>query len=191
MAPLIFDIETKNTFFDVGGNDPALLDISVVGIYDYATNTLKAFVEHEFKEMWPYFEKADAIVGYNSEHFDIPLLNKYYAGDLTKIKSIDLMKAIQDSLGRRIKLQDVASATLGVSKSGQGLDAITWWKEGKIDKIIEYCLKDVSITRDLFDYMKRHGEVFIPDGGGVSKLSINTKSWNEGDRMRLTHAMPW
>ena len=165
MAPLIFDIETKNTFFDVGGNDPALLDISVVGIYDYATNTLKAFVEHEFKEMWPYFEKADAIVGYNSEHFDIPLLNKYYAGDLTKIKSIDLMKAIQDSLGRRIKLHDVASATLGVSKSGQGLDAITWWKEGKIDKIIEYCLKDVSITRDLFDYMKRHGEVFIPDGG--------------------------
>ncbi len=191
MAPLVFDIETKNTFFEVGENDPAKLDISIVGIYDFETNTLKAFQEHEFKDMWPYFEKADALIGYNSNHFDIPLLNKYYTGDLTKIKSIDLMKTIQESLGRRIKLQDVASATLGVSKSGQGLDAITWWKEGAIDKIIEYCLMDVAITRDLYEHMKTHKKVSIPDGLNVYQIDLDISNWENNEDSKLTHAMPW
>lgn len=191
MAPLVFDIETKNTFFEVGENDPAKLDISVVGIYDFETNELKAFQEHEFKDMWPYFEKADSLIGYNSNHFDIPLLNKYYNGDLTAIKSIDLMKTIQESLGRRIKLQDVASATLGVSKSGQGLDAVTWWKEGAIDKIIEYCLKDVAITRDLYNHIKTNKKVSIPDGSNVYRIDLNISDWENGNDTKLTHAMPW
>lgn len=191
MAPLVFDIETKNTFFDVGENNPAKLDISVVGIYDFATDTLKAFQEHELKDMWHFFEKADAIIGYNSEHFDIPLLNKYYAGDLTKIKSIDLMKTIQKSLGRRIKLQDVAHATLGVSKSGQGLDAITWWKNGEIEKIIEYCLKDVSITRDLFNHIKTNKKILVPDGEKTFELSLDISDWDSKEKTAMTHAMPW
>ena len=191
MAPLVFDIETKNTFFDVGENDPAKLDISVVCIYDFASNTMKSFQEHELKDLWPYIENADALIGYNSEHFDIPLLNKYYAGDLTKIKSIDLMKTIQKSLGRRIKLQDVASATLGVSKSGQGLDAITWWKEGAIDKIIEYCLKDVSITRDLYNYMKTNKKVSIPDGSNTYQIDLDITDWEIVGASKLTHAMPF
>ncbi len=191
MAPLVFDIETKNTFFEVGENDPAKLDISVVGIYDFATDTLRAFQEHEFKDMWQYFEKADSLIGYNSDHFDIPLLNKYYPGDITKIKSIDLMKTIQGSLGRRIRLQDVASATLGVSKSGQGLDAITWWKEGKIDKIIEYCLKDVAITRDLYNFMKENKKITIPQGGKTSDININIDAWTAEEKGALTHAMPF
>lgn len=191
MAPLIFDIETKNTFFDVGSNDPALLDISIVGIYDTATKTLRAFEEHQFKDMWPYFEKADSLVGYNSDHFDIPLLNRYYPGDITKIRSIDLMKSISASLGRRIKLQDVASATLGVSKSGQGLDAIKWWKEGRIDLITEYCLKDVEITRDLFEYMRKHKKVKIPHGDGISELVVSTEGWEDAPASALTHSLPF
>lgn len=191
MAPLVFDIETKNTFFDVGENDPAKLDISVVCIYDFATNTMKSFQEHELKNLWPYIENADSLIGYNSDHFDIPLLNKYYAGDLTKIKSIDLMKTIQKSLGRRIKLQDVAIATLGVSKSGQGLDAITWWKNGEIDKIIEYCLKDVSITRDLYNHMKTNKKVSIPDGSNTYQIDLDISDWEITDTSKLTHAMPF
>ncbi len=191
MAPLVFDIETKNTFFDVGENDPSKLDISIVGIYDFATNTLKSFQEHELKDLWPYIENADSLIGYNSDHFDIPLLNKYYPGDLTKIKSIDLMKTIQKTLGRRIKLQDVASSTLGISKGGNGLDAITWWKNGEIDKIIEYCLKDVSITRDLYNHMKENKKVSIPDGSGVFEIELDISEWEKNEEGKLTHAMPF
>ncbi len=151
----------------------------------------KSFQEHELGLLWPYIEKADALIGYNSDHFDIPLLNKYYAGDLTKIKSIDLMKTIQKSLGRRIKLQDVASSTLGISKGGNGLDAITWWKEGAIDKIIEYCLKDVSITRDLYKHMKENKKVKIPDGASMYEIDLDVSDWENNEEAKLTHAMPW
>ena len=138
MKKVVFDIETKNIFQDVGRADPVLLDISVVCIYDYESDQYLSFLEEDFPKLWPYLEKADVLIGYNSDHFDIPLLNKYYPGDLTKIKSIDLMAEIKKSLGRRIGLGVVAEATLGYGKSGNGLEAVTWWKEGKIDEIKKY-----------------------------------------------------
>ena len=89
---IVFDIETKNLFEEVGSNNPADLDISVVAIYDSETDTYQSFTEDQFPKLWPILEKADLLIGYNSEHFDIPLLDKYYPGDLTKIKSLDLMR---------------------------------------------------------------------------------------------------
>jgi DEAD/DEAH box helicase domain-containing protein len=108
MNYVVFDIETKNIFQDVGKADPVLLDISVVGLYDKASDSYETFLQEDFSSMWPYFEKADMLIGYNSDHFDIPLLNKYYAGDLTKIKSLDILKEIKNSIGRRIRLDQVA-----------------------------------------------------------------------------------
>ncbi len=188
MAPLVFDIETKNLIFD---RDPTKLDISVVGIYDYATETLKAFEEHQFGEMWPYFEKADALIGYNIDHFDIPLLNKYYAGDLTKIKSIDLMKTVQEGLGWRPKLQDVAIGTLGFGKSGGGIDAAEWWNQGKKEAVIEYCLKDVTLTRDLYEHIKKHKKVIVAGRSGNSEITLDISSWDNNSPNKLTHSMPW
>ena len=99
---VVFDIETKNLFEEVGSNDPTDLDISVVAIYDSETDTYQSFTQDQFSKLWPILEKADMLIGYNSDHFDIPLLNKYYPGDLTKIKSLDIMKEIRATLGRRI-----------------------------------------------------------------------------------------
>ena len=77
------------------------------------------------------------LIGFNSDHFDIPLLNKYYPGDLTKIKSLDLLVEVKRSLGRRLRLDTIAEATLGMKKSGHGLEATRWWKEGKADLVTE------------------------------------------------------
>ena len=104
MKKVVFDIETSNVFQDVASNDPAALDMSVCCIYDYETDKYSSYTKETLNEMWPIFEKADLIIGYNSDHFDIPILNKYFSGDLTKIKSLDLLKEIKNSLGRRIKL---------------------------------------------------------------------------------------
>ncbi len=191
MRKVVFDIETKNTFADVGSNDPADLDISVVGVYDYETKTLRAFEEHQFKDMWPIFEKAEAIIGYNSDHFDLPLLNKYYPGDLSAIKSIDLMKSIKESLGRRLKLDSIAQATLGTSKSAEGLSAVKWWNEGRVDLIIEYCLKDVEITRDIFEYAMKHKHLKVMDGSEEVRIPISTDGWKDGNGSSLTHALPF
>src|SRR5262245_50560454 len=104
MRKITFDIETKNIFSDVGSNDPAALDISVVGGHDSATDEYQTFLETDFKNLWPILEQADMLITWNGDHFDIPLLNKYYPGDLTKIKSLDLMREVYSVLGRRLRL---------------------------------------------------------------------------------------
>jgi DEAD/DEAH box helicase domain-containing protein len=189
MRKIVFDIETKNIFQDVGRADPVLLDISLVGIYDYESDQYMSFLEDELPKLWPYIEKADLIIGYNSDHFDIPLLNKYYPGDLTKIKSLDLMAEIRKSLGRRIGLGAVAEATLGIGKSGNGLEAVEWWKSGEIEKIRKYCLDDVKVTKDLYEFMAKNKGIRYKDGGELKKLMVDTAGWDTVEDAGMTFSM--
>lgn len=180
MNYIVFDIETQNIFQDVGSNDPADLDISIVSVYEKNTDKCLSFTIEEFGEMWPIFERADAMIGYNSEHFDIPLLNKYYSGDLNNIKSIDLMVAIKEGFGRRAKLDDIAAATLGKKKIAHGLEAVKWWKEGEIDKIKKYCEADVMITKAVYEYALKNKHLKIKDPAGKKiEIPINTDGWND------------
>ena len=189
MKKIVFDIETRNIFQDVGRADPLLLDISLVGLYDYETDQYHSFLQEEFPKMWPLIEKADVLIGYNSDHFDIPLLNKYYPGDISKIKSLDLMAEIKKSLGRRIGLGAVAEATLGIGKSGNGLEAVEWWKTGEIEKIRKYCLDDVKVTKDLYEYMSKNKKILFRDGQDLRTLSINTNGWEEQADAGMTFSL--
>jgi DEAD/DEAH box helicase domain-containing protein len=191
MRKIFFDIETKNTFEEVGSTDPAALAISVVCIYDSERDTYESFLEADLPKLWPIIERADILVGYNSDHFDIPLLNKYYPGDLTKIKSLDLMKEVKKSLGRRIKMDTLAEATLGKNKIGHGLDAITWWQNGEIDKIIKYCIEDVRITKELHDYALANGKLKYKDMGVLKELSLDTKDWDVKNDNSMTFSLPF
>lgn len=189
MRKIVFDIETKNTFRDVGSREAADLDISLLAIHDSKTDEYLSFLEDDFSELWPIIESADSLIGYNSDHFDIPLLDKYYPGDLTQIKSVDIMKSIQDSLGRRIKLDDVAKATLGEEKSGHGLQAITWWKNGEIDEIRDYCIQDVRVTKRIYDYAVENGHLKYTEGDQVREIPVDTEDWETPEGNGLTYSM--
>lgn len=189
MRKITFDIETKNFFADVGSNDPARLDLALVAIHDSETDTYSSYLEQELGDLWPIIERADSLIGFNSDHFDIPLLNKYYSGDLTRIKSVDIMKAVQDVLGRRLRLGNLAETTLGVGKSADGMQAVNWWKEGQIDKIREYCIQDVRVTKMLYDHALAHGELKYRDGADVKTLKIKTDDWETGNGHALTHTL--
>jgi DEAD/DEAH box helicase domain-containing protein len=179
MRKVVFDIETKNTFSDIGRRDPANLDISVVGVYDSGTDSYSTYLEEEFGKLWNIIENADILIGFNSDHFDLPLLNKYYPGDLYAIKSLDLMKEVQNSLGRRIGLDAIASATLGTSKTSNGLQAVVWWKQGKIQEIRDYCIADVQITKEVYEYALREKHVLYRDvfTRKVEKVPLDTSQW--------------
>ncbi len=181
MRKVVFDIETKNTFAHVGSNNPADLSISLVGIHDSETNTYQSFLEEEFPRLWNILEKTDVLIGFNSDHFDLPLLNKYYPGDLAVIKSVDLMGEIKASLGRRVGLGVVAEATVGSKKGGDGLQAITWWEQGEIEKIKKYCLQDVQITKAIYDYARLHNSVKVRDRvtGELITVPLDTSSWEQ------------
>lgn len=189
MRYIVFDLETQNIFQEVGGNDPTALDISVATVYDSETGTYTTVTIDEIDTLWPIIEQADALVGYNSNHFDIPLLNKYYPGDLTQIKSIDLLESIKDSLGRRLRLDSVAQATLGAKKSADGLQAVRWWKEGEIKKIKKYCEQDVKVTKEVFEYALEHGHIKFKDGTRKQEVPIDTSGWTTTDNAAITHSL--
>lgn len=191
MRYVVFDLETQNVFSDVGSNDPTSLDISVACFYDSGTDEYMALSIHELSAAWPIVEGADALVGYNSNHFDIPLLNKYYPGDLRHIKSIDILEAIRLSLGRRLRLDTVAEATIGAKKSADGLQAVRWWREGKIDEIKKYCLQDVKVTKKVFDYALAHGHVKFKDGGRKREIPLDVSTWGDKVDAGMTHALPF
>jgi len=188
MNYIVFDIETSNIFQDVGKNDPTLLDLSVVCIYNSHTDSYESFFEENLETLWPLLEETDALVGYNSNHFDIPLLNKYYEGSLFSFKSIDLMKTIQESLGRRIGLDAVASATLGTTKSANGLQAVEWWRQGEKQKVVDYCIQDVKVTKDLFDHMKEHQNIKYKDKvtGEILTVSVDVSEWDSKEETPIT-----
>ena len=181
MKKIVFDIETKNIFQDVGSNDPVDLDISLVGLYDYETNTYDSFLQEDFERMWDVLEKADIFITFNGDHFDIPLLNKYYKkagrGDLAKIRSLDLLKEIKNSYGRRMKLDQIAQGTFGIGKSGDGLEAVAWWRNGEIEKIRKYCLDDVRITKDVYEYAMKNKKLMFKEGPFTKEIKLDTKHW--------------
>ena len=188
MRYIIFDLETQNIFQEVGSSDPTALDVSVVSAYDSETDKYTTVTIDELNVLWPIFERADALVGYNSNHLDIPILNKYYPGDLSQIKSIDLLEDIRKSLGRRLRLDSVAEATVGAKKSGHGLQAVRWWREGKIDEIKKYCEQDVRVTKKVFDYAFAHGHVKFKDGSRKREIPLDTSSWGIKDDTAITHS---
>lgn len=174
MNEIVFDIETQNTFADVN-NDFKKLRISCVSIYRYETDTYESFEEHELSKLWPILEKADRLIGFNSGHFDLPVMNNYYLGDLSKFPHLDIMDSVKEALGFRLKLDDIAQATLdNVKKSAEGLQAIRWWKEGKIDEIKKYCEQDVRVTKEVYDFGRQNKQLFYKSlTGEVLPFRVN------------------
>lgn len=191
MRKIVFDIETKNTFQDAGSADPSSLEMSIICIYDSETDSYSSFLEEELTKLWPIIERADMLIGYNSEHFDIPIMNKYYHGDLTKIKSLDILNEIKNALGRRVSLDQVAEATLGKKKNGHGLQAIKWWKEGDIDSLRKYCLEDVKITKEIYDYALKNQLLKFREAGKTFDIKLDTKNWEKSNDHSMTFSLPF
>ena len=167
---IVLDIETQNTFQEVGSRDTDDLKISVVGVYTYCDDQFRIYTEENLLSLWPVLEHADRIIGYNHRSFDMPVLNNYYAGDCTKFPLLDMMEQVADILGYRAKLDDLAAGTLQIKKSGHGLEAVQWWRAGEKEKVKKYCLDDVRLTRDLYEHGKKHGKLLYRGKFGPERI---------------------
>lgn len=166
---IVFDIETIGDITDF-----MTMELTVVSIYEYEHDRYSSFEKHELGKLWPILEKSSRLIGYNSEHFDLPILNKYYPGELSQFPHLDLLKVIKESVGRRLKLNDVAEATLDITKSADGLQAMRWWKEGKIDEIKKYCEQDVKVTKEVYEFGKHNKQLFYKSlVGEVTPFAVN------------------
>ncbi|MEK7560086.1 MAG: ribonuclease H-like domain-containing protein [Patescibacteria group bacterium] len=181
---IVFDIETKKSFQEVGGAiNMEKLGISVLGAYFYADEKYQAFEEHELFEFEKIIrelahKKHGKIIGFNIHHFDLPVLQPYISWNLKELPSLDLMNDVENGAGFRISLDNLAQNTLQTKKSGDGMQAITWFKEGKIEEIKKYCLKDVEITKNLYEYGAKEGRVYFFARNAMNKVpvSVNWKA---------------
>jgi DEAD/DEAH box helicase domain-containing protein len=167
MRQLILDVETQKIFDDVGGYYPEKLGVSFVGVIERigfpesgpVREKRYEFFEADLPSLFPLIDQADVIVGFNVLGFDLPTLTPYSHLDIASLPVLDLLKVIKDQAGKRISLDAVAKITLGAQKSGSGLDAIKYYQTGQLQKLAAYCMKDVEITRDLYDYGRTHHHI--------------------------------
>lgn len=166
---VVFDIETIGDIRDL-----STMKVTVVSVYEYEHDRYRSFAEDELKDLWPIFEKSNRMIGYNSAHFDVPILSRYYPGDLNRIPHLDLLAAIKASTGSRYKLNDVAKATLQIEKSADGLQAMQWYKEGRIDEIKKYCEQDVRVTKEVYEYGRKNKMLYYPAlTGNLVPFAVN------------------
>lgn len=163
MLQVILDVETKKTFDEVGGYFPDRLGISFVGACireGYSgKGEMKSYFEKDIPQLLQLLEKADVLIGFNIDNFDMQTFVSYYTGDVSAFPTLDLMLKIQDSVGHRIGLDAVAKETLGIGKTGDGLDAIKYYNDKNWEALEKYCLQDVAVTRDIYDFGLNKGKV--------------------------------
>ncbi len=186
--PLVLDLETKHTFREY--SDPKKLGISVAAIYDYGDNQEKVFTEKEIHQLFPYLENASYIIGYNVVSFDIAVLQGYYPGKVEYFSAFDILVDVREKIGRRLALNDLIYATLSKKKTGHGLMAIDYYKEGKWDELKKYCLDDVLLTKELFDYGVKNREINYLNEKGKMTIKVDWNKYLEeepgGNDMPLT-----
>ncbi|HEX7023158.1 MAG TPA: ribonuclease H-like domain-containing protein [Trueperaceae bacterium] len=165
MGSLVLDIETKRSFAEVGGaRNRGKLGVSVVGTYHYDTDLFIAYREDRFDELAHVLEQADAVIGFNLIGFDWPVLASELGDWVRQLPTVDLMVEAQKALGHRVSLQRLAQATLGAGKLGNGLDALEYYRQGDWERLERYCLEDVKLTRDLYEFAKKHGHLLVQKG---------------------------
>ncbi len=175
---IVFDLETKKTFAEVGSRSPKDLGVTVCCLYDYQNNEYASYIEDELSRMENQFLDAKLLVGFNIRKFDLPALQPYFSIDVERLPVFDILEDLTQRLGHRIALDSVAQATLDIGKSGSGLDAIKYYREGRWEELKAYCQNDVKITKDVFDYGLERGEVFYLSRDTNKKIRVPV-NWRE------------
>jgi len=173
---LYFDLETQKSADEVGGwNNISRMGMSVGVTYSTATGDYKIYGENQVNDLIKELQRADLIVGFNHLRFDYEVLHGYTALDLRQLPTLDMMIELQNQLQHRLSLDAIATATFGVEKTAEGLQAIQWFREGKLLNVAEYCCYDVKLTRLVHEYGTQHRELHYHNRFG-KKLTVPV-SW--------------
>ncbi|HYV18088.1 MAG TPA: DEAD/DEAH box helicase [Verrucomicrobiae bacterium] len=177
LATLFFDLETQKSAEEVGGwQNIAAMKVALAVTYDDRTGRFRTYHEKDVNELLLDLLTADRVVGYNIDRFDIEVLRGYTGRDLSHIRTRDMLADIHRLLGFRLRLADIAEATLGTGKSADGLQSLQWWKEGRLDLIEEYCRRDVEVTANVFRYGADRGYILYRDKEGRAlRLPVDWK----------------
>lgn len=170
---VFFDLETQKSAVEVGG----WANISKLGLslaVTYSENDgYRTFMENEVDKLVRHLTSADAVVGFNHVEFDYEVLAAYTSENLRALENIDMLLHIHEKTGFRVSLDHLAKVSLGRKKSSDGLQAIEWYKQGKMQLIEEYCREDVAITRALYYRGRDKGHVSMMNRGKRVNVEVD------------------
>jgi hypothetical protein len=167
-----FDLETQKSAEEVGGWDKiSAMRMSVGVTYSTARADYCIYGEREVEDLIRELQRADLVVGFNVLRFDYEVLHGYTPMDLTQVPTLDMLVHLAERLQHRLSLDSIASATFGLEKTAEGLQAIRWFKEGKLGEIAEYCCYDVKLTRLVHEYGVTHRQLHYNNRFG-RKLTV-------------------
>jgi hypothetical protein len=174
-----FDLETQKSADEVGGwNHISRMSMSVGVTYSTARGDYRIYGEKQVNDLIGELQRADLVVGFNNLRFDYEVLHGYTALDLRQLPTLDMMVDLQNRLQHRLSLDSIATATFGVEKTAEGLQAIQWFREGRLLDVAEYCCYDVKLTRLVHEYGCRNGRLHYHNRFG-KKLSVEV-AWSMG-----------
>ncbi|MSU34766.1 MAG: helicase [Pedosphaera sp.] len=163
-----FDLETQKSADDVGGWDKIRdMRMSIGVTYSTARGAYEIYTEKRVNDLIRELQRADLVVGFNNLRFDYEVLHGYTVFDLTQVPTLDMLVEVQRILQHRLSLDSIASATLGLEKTSEGLQALAWFKEGRMAEIAEYCCFDVKITKLVHEYGAAHRQLFYKNRFGA------------------------
>ncbi|MFH0784745.1 MAG: DEAD/DEAH box helicase [Pseudomonadota bacterium] len=181
----VFDLETIRSAEEVGGwHQAQRMGVSVAVVYDSEINDCVTYLEHEMDNLVKHLQSFELVVGFNNKRFDNVVLSSYTPVDLNSLPALDLLEETHDYLGYRLSLNSLAEHTLGKTKTSDGLQALKWYKEGRIDLIRHYCRRDVEITRDLLFHALEHGFLLFTN---KAKQKVRLPLALESTIMKILH----
>ena len=158
---IYFDLETQLSADEVGGwNNISKMRMSVGVTYSTERGEYRIYGEPQVNDLITELQRADLVVGFNNLRFDYEVLHGYTALDLTQMPTLDMLVVLNEKLGHRLSLDSIATATFEVEKTAEGLQAIRWFKEGKLMEIAEYCCYDVKITKLVHEYGQKQKQLY-------------------------------
>ena len=168
-----FDLETQKSADEVGGwNHISRMGMSIGVTYHAARSEYRIYGERHVDDLIKDLVRADLVVGFNHLRFDYEVLHGYTALDLRQLPTLDLMVNLQNRLEHRLSLEAIATATFGVAKTAEGMQAIEWFKQGKLLEVAEYCCYDVKLTRLVHQYGTNHQRLHYQNRFG-QKLTVS------------------
>ena len=123
-----FDLETQRSADEVGGWDKiSQMGMSVGVTYSTSRGGYQVYGEKQVGDLIHELQRADLIVGFNNLRFDYEVLHGYTTFDLRQLPTLDILVDLQNRLQHRLSLDSIATATFGVEKTAEGMQAIHWF----------------------------------------------------------------
>lgn len=177
MNIVYFDLESQKLFEDVGGRDASKLLLACGVTWSTQRNDFAVYWEKDAAALVNELKAADRVIGFNTIGFDYEVLKPYAPNvNFRSLRSLDMLQDIYRALGFRLSLDSIAKATLGATKTADGVQSVIWYRNGELDKVAEYCKADVDITRRVYEFGRDNGFIqYYSKLGSKLKLQVNWK----------------